>query len=474
MAVVNNHLTGAPIGLTSEQASAGSTGVLGLTAAGAESALSGVLRGHRLSDVRVVTFGDSTANIGISSSPDSYDTRTVTAPFPPSGATVIGGGEACKWITSMFYPRARLVGNCGVSGDTTLFMLNRDVAVASATRKAIADAISVQPDVAAYRGGSINDLQGVNAGNYAATVAACIANHRKILGRLLAGIPRAIDCGIFGYGDGSAATSSTPELVRQAVLECNAAFKAMASSFGGRVVYLDPQAIGIQAADGRLVPGLSNDGIHLNINGGVLLGQAEAAVLAGMFGPSAGPSYPGTNLMPEAMMQGTTAYAGGVRPNGFTFSGATPTASSIDVVDGLQMWTVDATVASGSQTILMNAPFPISTLGLLAGDVIAAEFDFEWLPLSGFAPTMTGLYARLDLYKTAAGRVVHTANACAIFSSSLPAPSLKGRAVFLPLVLSEPSANLTTACQMVLNVGLSSASGGQARFRFGVPRLVKL
>lgn len=422
----------------------------------------------------MVTFGDSTANLGATSSPDTYDTQTVTAPFPASGATVIGGGELAKWCTSMFYPRARLVGNCGISGDSTNGMLARDSAVGSSTRKAIADALNLRPDVVVYRGGSINDLQGITDGTYAATVATCIANHRRILGRMLVGAPYIMDVGIFGYGDGASATSPTPDLVRQAVLECNVAFAAVAAEFGGRVDYLSPQAAGIQGTDGRITAGLSNDGLHLNTNGGLLLGKAEASQLTARFGQAAGPTYPGVNLLPEAMMQGTGAFGGGLKPNGFTFSGATATASSIDVIDGKQMWSVEATISAGSQTVQMFAPFPISTLGLLANDVIGAEFDWEWLPLNGFSPTMVTCYSRLDIYKTAAGRVVHTANASTLPSASLAAPAMKGRSVFLPLVLQDPSSALSSSSIMLCSLGLSSAAGGQARFRMGVPRLVKL
>jgi len=490
---VDGGASAGPAGLlTGAQVAAGATAVVGVKSDGTLVEGSGATVGltpaqvlrtqalasggrFRTQDVRVVTFGDSTANVGATSSPDTYDTQIVSAAFPASGATVVGAGEAAKWMTSLYYPRARLVGNCGVSGDATAGMLNRDAQVSSTMRKAAMDALNLRPDAVCFRGGSINDLQAITAGTYAATVATCISNHRRILARLLSGSTQLIDVGIFGYGDGAAATSLNPDLVRQAVLECNAAFKAMSSEFAGRVVYLDPQAAGLQALDGRIVAGLSNDGLHLNINGGALLGQAEAAILTEVFGASAGPSYPGTNLLPEAMMQGTTAFGGGVRPNGFSFSGATAFASSIDVIEGRQMWTVDATVAAGAQNILMNAPFPIGTLGLLAGDVIGAEFDFEWTPLNGFAPTLNGLYSRLDIFKTAAGRVVNTANATALASATLPAPSLKGRSVFLPLQLQEPSTNLSSGSSlMVLLIGLTSAGGGQARFRMGVPRLVKL
>jgi lysophospholipase L1-like esterase len=76
-----------------------------------------------------------------------------------------------KFALPMLYPQALLVGNGGVSGDTTANMLLRDGNASSSSRKAITDILALRPDVVLLRGGSINDLTGLTSGQVAGQVA---------------------------------------------------------------------------------------------------------------------------------------------------------------------------------------------------------------------------------------------------------------------------------------------------------------
>lgn len=447
------------------------TGVGTLSAGGVALAGVGGVR-RRDTPLRVATFGDSTANIGATSSPDNLDMSVVTAPFPVSGATSVGFVSIEKCLLQMVYPQAYIVANCGVSGDATSLMLTRDSAAASTTRKATTDVIDSRPDVIVYRGASINNLVNVTPANWQSVADTTFAEHVQVLNRLLAaGVP-VLDNGVYGYGDGASATGANPDSVRLALQYLNGKISdyitALASS---RVVYINPVGV-VQADDGRYITGMTTDGVHLNFMGQYLMSSKEAAALVAIFGEPKSQRYPGPNLIANSMFASVGATGYGVLATGVTqtLAGGTMTAGSIQMVDGKPYQVFEYTI-TGASNLAVNMPCPVTTAGIVANDVYGFEYDYFVEGVDGTVPVITTLYGRVDLFKTGAGRVI---DACfAAQYGAWPAGGIKGKQAFPPIKIQEASAALSASSVMNLIIGLSNTSG---KMRVGVaqPRMVKL
>lgn len=415
--------------------------------------------------VPVATFGDSTANTGTSQSPASQSFAVLTAPFPGSGATSLGP-SIDKWALPLHYPKAYLVLNGGVSGETTTQMLARDQAVASATRKAITDVLNAAPAVVILRGGSINDVIADTAED------TTYANHVLLIERLLSGDVIVIDEGIYGY------SAPVPQLAaRQAkILSLNRRYAAYARDFPGRVFFLSPLNL-LSSATGDFLPGMCNrDQVHLSQWGQYVLGRAEAAILTNLFGAATRPRFPGTNLVTNAMLANSGASGYGTVATGFAFTASSGTRQNavIESRGGKSWQTCELLITGTAANLTCTMPYDPTVLGIQVGDVYGFEFDFFVEgPTEGSAPPMpSAIIGRVDTYKTAAGRVLIEGLVPSEYNPLLGV--YQGRLVCGPLQFQEASAALTTSS--TFSFGYTTAVNNGTVFKLGVsdPRVVKL
>lgn len=355
--------------------------------------------GMRQSVLRVATFGDSTATVVTGNTDISF----YDAPFPASGATVIGP-DLAKYCTGHYYPQARLVACGGITGETTTQMLARDNIAGSATRRAIADVLNLYPDVVLLRAGSINNIAGITPATYAATISTCFSEHVTIINRFLAGGTTVIDEGIFGY---SSAAATYPDLVRQALLELNTKFREYAASLNR----FDLQFIntGLCDATGSYLPNMSGDGVHLSINGEMTLAKNEARVLTALFGESKGSQFKGVNLLLNPLFSASSVLAAGTVATGYVCTGTNATVANgkIEDIDGAIYQTYEITPTASAALGSIAIPFNPTTFGIVANDLLGFEVNVIVQALDGSSPPIpTEFYVRNDIYKTAAGRVI--------------------------------------------------------------------
>lgn len=398
--------------------------------------------GARTTTLRVATFGDSTANAGVFTAPtDTQTTEVAYAPFPASGATQLGsvGG---KWGLPWRYPKAALVFNGGVSGETTTQMLARDAAAYSVGRRAVTDLINSYPDVVILRAGSINDLTGVTAGTLNSIVAATYANHIALIQRIKASGALILDEGVAGY---SGVGATDPAVTRQAIVALNALYAAYAAT-DPDVEFVSPVGV-LSDATGLYMTGASYDGTHLSSWGQYSIALEEAKVIYSVFGPSVGNRFSGTNLITNALMAATGSQAYGTVATGYAITAAAATRQNakIEVIDGKIYQTCEFVPSGASNSGTITIPFDPTTLGIVANDVFGGECDFLLQTLDGSnLPLSVGISFRLQIYKTGNGRLVFdpiSPNGHTVGGGS----TFKGHAVFGPMKIDEPSANLTTS-----------------------------
>jgi lysophospholipase L1-like esterase len=394
----------------------------------------------RTKPVRIVAFGDSTADITVgSSNPNIQDLQYLTAAFPASGFSTLNL-TVNKFATSLFYRQAYLVGNCGISGQTTTQMIARDNEVASTTRRAIADALNLFPDVIFLRCG-INDLTTATPSTINSLVATTYTNKIKIINRFLSAGVHVIDESIHGFS-----LSSVPDLasVRLAVVSLNNLSKSYADASGGKITYLSPIGV-LSDATGAYLAGMSHEGTHLSAAGAYELGRQEAACLTGLFGASSGPRYPGINMTTNPLFSATDTSAQGVIATGLFINGTNATClnCAIEDIDGATYQTTIVTPSSASNSCSIFSPYTPKFNGGVSGDIWGVEFDFFIDGVDGAnAPSMTTIRAWVTTVKIAAGSVV----SAAIISTYTPtaiAGQYKGHAIFQPTQIMEDAANLS-------------------------------
>lgn len=417
--------------------------------------------------VLVATFGDSTANTGSS----YFDNAVFSAPFPASGATSYVP-NVDKWALSMTYPPAYLVGNFGISGETTAQMIARSALASSTTRKAIEDVASVKPDVVIFRGGSINDLFSVTAATKAATIAATYARHIKILAGLRTAAGVVIDQGVYGYSGTGAVDAA---VTRQCVVELNAMYKAYAATQPG-VYWMGTLGI-VSDEFGAYVSGMANaaDGVHLNNAGQYAMSLVEAALLTKIFGAwGGGPRYKGANLIDNAAFTQVSNQSYGEVPTGFSVvtANATRQNAKIEVIDGKSWMTCEFVPTGASPMGTINIPYSPQSYGFSATDTVGAEIDIMIESLDGQAfPSPTTLNVRLDTTKTAAGRIALDGT-----STGYPQVFVNGawrsRVCFTPWKVGEASASLAQGAWFFTVSPTTSTRG----FKMGIssPRFVKI
>ena len=442
----------------------------------------------RTTPVRIVTFGDSTANTTDTRDVANQDTSQISFSTWQSGTKSIAIASN-KWMTDAFYPMAYRVGNCGISGQTTTQMVARDGLAASITRRAIQDAIDLNPDCVIYRGGSINDFQSISSGTLAAAVATAYANAQEIVFRFLqAGIP-VIICGIYGYSgiDGVTFPASNA-LIRQAIVAQNANLNGLAAANPTMVRYVDPVGAVSDATGAYLSANyygaISNadTGIHLTSLGQYIMGQLEAVALTALFGPSSSVRYRGKNLFTDPLFMTTTVQSFGTVANILTITATNATRSNAQIQEfGVKRWqTVDITItaAGSSMQIIPTINFTSTGLNLPNGSLVGLEMDYYIAGLSGYTPTLA--VAGGDLLRinntdsVGSGRVVADVTMCGSYPVVIDRP-FQRKITWAPYLIGDSAANLTATTPWIWQFTPPPAdTAGTIRIGVANPRVVLL
>lgn len=435
--------------------------------------------------VRVVTFGDSTAtfiNPGTQSADGGTTWNGDTSQFsintfPGSGATsAITGFE--KMTLPLYYPRAYIVGNGGISGQTLTQMLARDTLGASITRMAITDVLNYSPDVVLYRGGSINDVQGLTAASNQAQIDTIYANHNLVVDRLLMGDAIVIDEGIQGWQ--TPTTTTTPDMIfqRNALVQLNQRWKANAVNRPPRYKFIDLSGITYipfgQVNAGSYLQGKSYDGTHLGTAGAMVLGKLEANLFTQMFGVSTPYRYDGINLATNPVFGNIST---GI-PTGVTWTNNNTTIANRNTISrNGTTWAVcefTATAPNGSGGVILdNLIYTGGGIVVTSGEAIGYEMDVFIENLSGGAPPLLSSWVpRVDL-NNGTGRFI----ASPLLASGTPVTAFDTpeywHYTWNQIIMPANSAGMTSATAWNFNFFL--ANSGDA-FRMGVtrPRLTKI
>ncbi|MEE9444622.1 MAG: SGNH/GDSL hydrolase family protein [Cocleimonas sp.] len=255
---------------------------------------------NRTKTLRIATFGDSTANV----SSVKHNVQVFNADLDSN--TPEQGLDSRKYLISLYYPAAYLVGNGGISGDTTATMIARDELPASATRKATEDIIALKPQVVLFRGGSINDLQAITEDTTPAEsvslVNAIYAKHISLVEKFTIANIAVLDAGILGYSNSKVEGfgHTDPDKVRAALVALNVKFKTYAEDqTHDKVTFVDLVGV-VSDSAGKYLPNMTYDGVHLSLQGGLAVAKEEAALIKNIFGESSSSSFEsgGKNLYP--------------------------------------------------------------------------------------------------------------------------------------------------------------------------------
>ena len=430
--------------------------------------------GVRTTTVRIATFGDSTAAVGTIQSPDNQDTTVYTAPFPASGSTILGTAID-KISVSDYYPMAYLVGNGGISGQTSTQMLARDSAGASITRRSVTDIVNLAPDVVIFRGGSINDVMALTAGaSTQADIDAIYSRHVQLLDRLLTGGAYVLDEGIYGYSPASG-TQADIDYRKSAIVQLNTRYASYAAQTE-RVRFISSVGL-IANADGSYMTGMcESTGVHLNNKSQEIMAREEAAVLASIFGQSTIRSrFPGVNLAANPMLSATGAQGYGTVATGWTAgaSGATRQNAKVETLYGMRFQTCEYVISASAQYGTLYAPFDPTALSILANDVFGIEFWVLVQNVSGEGiPAPNNEIINVTVKKSAAGAVVVNPLLATYARSGLDKSTRLFR-VAIPLKIQEPTASLiATGSELYLKWGTDTL--GTYKLGMSAPRIVKL
>lgn len=439
----------------------------------------------RTTPLRVVLFGDSQANVASTSViPDNQDISKSYADVWNSGGKTLRL-QARKWQLNSYYPQAWLVGNCGISGSSTFAMLQRDAAAASATRRALKDAIDLDPDVIVYRGGSINNLASVaTATDLAARVADAISQNTEILRRmLLANVPVLVT-GIYGYSS-TTMYAGNPLLIRSGIVQINAALKAICAGNPNMLAYIDPVGT-VSDADGNFLDprmfvdtGAGDNGVHVSGWGGNRMASLEAAALAKWFGRSVNRRYRGKNLYADPLLIAEAAQTYGKTYGGLTCTAtnATMANAKLEYIDGKRFQTVEITATAGGGSGEIRIPFnpTASGLNVAIGETYGIEFDY-YLEALTHNPTLRNEFLRVDFANSVGGGMVSLEQAMLDGSNQarqLPATPIKRHIVHQPILIGANGADLTAASRWYCNVTLGEI-GDKVKIGVAAPSIVKL
>lgn len=452
----------------------GVTGGISLYAGGELASMS-----KRNTPVRVATFGDSRADTSGICKQDVYTTTFA--------AKVSSNILPEKFQVHAYYPQAYLVANGGVGGQTTTNMVARDSAAYSTSRKAVTDIISLSPDVAILRAGSINDfLTAANAGNWSSLADTAIANHTLIINRFLAAGIFVIDEGEFGT-DGTGATSLPHVLL--AIQKVNAAYKAYAATLPTKIQYIDLTGITTDST-GLLLPNMAladATGRHASLYAQNLIGKEEARIFNAVFGASGKTRYQGVNAMKNAavvtlnmpdnaLFSSFNPSLGGYgAPNGYSIganANGTRQNGKVEVIDGKSFYTIECNASAAGSLLAIYSPLDVANFAPAIGDIYAIEMDYVIAGVTNpsATPAISSLFGRFDF--TIGANTININNQISQVAPAMPISGyFKSRIATVPFQFPADTAALASV-EFLLSVTVSEIT----TWKLGVsnPRLVKL
>lgn len=462
-----------------------------LTAAQVAALGAGVTSGY-VQSLRVVTFGDSTADMGTIRAGQVIDQEFCDVALGTGASSV--NQVLSKLGFMQYYPAARVVGICGISGQTTTQMIAREALTPSTTRRAISDVLLKSPDVVIYRGGSINDVSGFTPATAQATIDAVFDRHMQIVDSLVSCGVRVLDEGIFGF-DGASGSPNATNLaaVRAVIVSLNARWKAAIAQRDSKMVrFLD--TAGITHDGGAYKPGFTEllDGTHISLYGGsVVWGKVEAEALTAWFGASAPRSYQGVNLLNTAqgslalMSNGTTGSAIGQTPTGFNLqysSVGTPANAAVVQRNGRRFWQVECQPDGGAfANAVMFMPFGVNSAATYKIPIVAGKqygFEFDWfIEMLDGGVVQSGIshIGRIDLRNGSAGNLVFdmSPGTGAAVSPVDGLTSWAGHMRWSPIQISDDSSALTSASRWTWQVNFVNGGRG-VRIGISSPNIVQI
>jgi lysophospholipase L1-like esterase len=433
-------------------------------------------RTQRREPVRVVTFGDSTATFGETQTAANQDTSKVVSTTWGASLTNLTLFDTKNQIDRT-YPMAAVVGNCGISGQTTTQFLARDALAESVTRRAITDAINMQPDVILFKGGSINDLLLVTSGTVEAAITLAYNNRVEALNRFItSGIP-VIDSGVSGFTNGTANTATDLASSQYALIKLNALVKAFSYTTNGAVLFIDP--IGVTCdVTGAYLANRSKDGTHLNPYGQYLLAKEEAKKLTELFGTSLNTRYKGYNNCVNSQLTATASSGIGITATNITVTATNSTRQNlkIEAINGIRLQTGESLITATSNSTTLSFQFDLSATGtgfisplsINIGDIYGIEFNYY---VEALTPGVSlNIAAKVDI-KDTPGRLVVNRNAD-IFFYTVEAP-IMGKMAFPPIVFGAATATLLNTSLLTMTI-TSNDSTGTYKWGISALRVVKL
>ena len=220
--------------------------------------------------LRVSTFGDSTDNIstGTNQNFEAWSIATPTSGTNSQSLNILAAPNVFKT------DKIRYVFNGGISGQTTIQMLNRTSAAYSTSRKSVYDLIQTSPDIVFVHGLSINDLTSMDENTPLSAVDLVVDNCLSIINLLKENVPLVIHTGIYGYS--GSVSANKLNAIRQIITYCNNKFET-ASKLTKNHIFINPN--GIFSLDGVFIPGYSDDGTHLNVKSSRILADVETNIV---------------------------------------------------------------------------------------------------------------------------------------------------------------------------------------------------
>lgn len=346
------------------------------------------------------TFGDSFGNISVFA---NHDLRQISGGAYGSNADRMG-----VTLQNVSGGALRIMFNGGVSGEKPSEMLARDAAGATATRKALTDAMTLGVRHLVFSAG-INDLQspalaaGASNATIVAAVATSVANVAALCRRAVSfGMtPHVVALGGYRYEtvnmgslptNNAAAVATTQEAVRQ----WNALAKSTIQAAAGAAGYWYDFPAGVIDSSGAWLAGMDQgDGLHPSENSQYLIYTQVADAIRLMEGLTTTPmsAYPpGVNQFSNADFSASAAgLATGI--NAYVSVGTGTLAKQIITWRG-QQWqevvlTPTAVDGNGNVGLGLDLTYTTPTAGDVLGGEISIYIDdgnggpppgvFQWL-----------------------------------------------------------------------------------------------
>lgn len=342
---------------------------------------------HIPAQIPVATFGDSIANI---SSYANFDLRQISGGAFSSNPDRMGVA-----LMRLSNGALRVSANCGVSGDTTTQMLARDAAGASATRKALTDAMTIGCRHIVISAG-INDLQnpalpgGSSASTIASTVSASVSRMTQVLRRAVSmGMIPHLPA-LLGYRydatngtSGGTNTLANVQTTQAAIALWNSQMSAVVQAAGGALGYwYDSFRPLIVDSSGAWFTGMDQgDGLHPSENAtNIIYAEVARNILALENVSGVSPfAYPqGVNLFANADFSASSAgVATGVNP--YVAVGTGTLSNQIITWRG-QQWqesvlTPTGLDGNGNVSVQMDLTYSAPTTGDVLGGEISIYID---------------------------------------------------------------------------------------------------